>query len=45
MFSDTAKIKIQRVTQLDGYQGPEAFRTQLQQDIREIEAVKMKLGL
>jgi tripartite-type tricarboxylate transporter receptor subunit TctC len=33
------------VTQFDGYQGPEAFRVQLLQDMQEMEAVKKKLGL
>ena len=33
------------VTQLDGYQGPEAFRAQLLQDMQEMETVKKKLGL
>jgi tripartite-type tricarboxylate transporter receptor subunit TctC len=39
------KTYLKRVSQLDGYQGPEAFRTQLVQDIKETEAVKRKLGL
>lgn len=39
------KTYLKRVSQLDGYQGPEAFRTQLLQDIKETEAVKRKLGL
>lgn len=36
---------LQQVSQLDGFQGPEAFRAQLLQDIKETEAVKKKLGL
>ncbi len=39
------KAYLKRVTQLDGFQGPDAFRAQLQQDIRETEVVKKKLGL
>lgn len=39
------KTYLQRVAQLDGFQGPEAFRAQLLQDIKETEAVKKKLGL
>lgn len=39
------KTYLQRVSQLDGFQGPDAFRTQLVQDTRETEAVKKKLGL
>ena len=39
------KTYLQQVTQLDGFQGPEAFRVQLGQDMREMEAVKKKLGL
>ncbi len=39
------KTYLQQVSQLDGFQGPEAFRAQLLQDIRETEAVKKKLGL
>lgn len=39
------KTYLKRVTQLDGYQGPDAFRAQLLQDIKETEAVKKKLGL
>lgn len=39
------KTYLQQVTQLDGFQRPAAFRAQLTQDIREIEAVKKKLGL
>lgn len=39
------KTYLKQVTQLDGFQGPEAFRVQLMQDMREMEAVKKKLGL
>lgn len=39
------KTYLQRVAQLDGYQGPDAFKAQLLQDIKETEAVKKKLGL
>lgn len=39
------KSYLKRVTQLDGFQGPDAFRAQLLQDIKETEAVKKKLGL
>lgn len=39
------KTYLQRVSQLDGFQGPDAFRAQLVQDTRETEAVKKKLGL
>ena len=34
-----------RVSQLDGFQGPDAFRAQLMQDVKETDAVKKKLGL
>jgi hypothetical protein len=33
------------VSQLDGFQGPDAFRAQLTEDVKETEAVKKKLGL
>jgi len=36
---------LRQVTQLDGFQGPDAFRVQLMQDMQEMEAVKKKLGL
>jgi len=36
---------LKQVAQLDGFQGPEAFRAQLEQDMREMEALKKKLGL
>ncbi len=39
------KTYLQRVSQLDGFQGPDAFRAQLTQDTRETEVVKKKLGL
>jgi tripartite-type tricarboxylate transporter receptor subunit TctC len=39
------KTYLKQVTQLDGFQGPEAFRGQLMQDMREMDAVKKKLGL
>lgn len=39
------KTYLKRVSQLDGFQGPDAFRAQLMQDVRETETVKKKLGL
>lgn len=39
------KNYLRQVTQLDGFQGPDAFRAQLLQDMREMEAVKKKLEL
>jgi len=39
------KNYLKRVSQLDGYQGPAEFSAQLQQDVRETEAVKKRLGL
>ena len=39
------KNYLKQVTQLDGFQGPDAFRAQLAQDMHEMEAVKKKLGL
>ena len=39
------KSYLKQVTQLDGFQGPEAFRAQLMKDMQEMEAVKKKLGL
>ena len=39
------KTYLRQVTQLDGFQGPVAFKAQLMQDIREIETIKKKLGL
>ena len=39
------KAYLKQVTQLDGFQRPDAFRAQLAQDMREMETVKKKLGL
>ncbi len=39
------KAYLKQVTQLDGFQGPAAFKAQLAQDIGEIETIKKKLGL
>ena len=39
------KTYLRQVSQLDGFQGPAAFKVQLMQDVREIEAMKKKLGL
>lgn len=39
------KNYLRQVTQLDGFQYPDAFRAQLLRDMREMEAVKKKLGL
>jgi putative tricarboxylic transport membrane protein len=39
------KAYLKQVTQLDGFQGPDAFRAQLMEDMREMEAVKKKLGI
>ncbi|MEK6592427.1 MAG: tripartite tricarboxylate transporter substrate binding protein [Pseudomonadota bacterium] len=39
------KAYLKQVTQLDGFQGPDAFRAQLLQDMKEMEVVKKKLGL
>lgn len=39
------KTYLKRVSQLDGFQGPDAFHAQLVQDVKETEAVKKKLGL
>lgn len=39
------KTYLKRVSQLDGFQGPDAFRAQLVQDVKETETVKKKLGL
>jgi putative tricarboxylic transport membrane protein len=36
---------LKQVTQLDGFQGPAVFKAQLLQDVKEMEAVKKKLGL
>ena len=43
--TDEWKAYLRKVTQLDGYQGPDAFHKQLMEDMREMEAVKKKLGL
>lgn len=43
--TDEWKAYLKKVTQFDGYQGPDAFHAQLVQDIREIEGMKKKLGL
>lgn len=39
------KNYLKRVSQLDGFQGPDAFRAQLAEDVKETETVKKKLGL
>ena len=39
------KVYLKQVTQLDGFQGPDAFRAQLAEDMREMETVKKKLGI
>jgi putative tricarboxylic transport membrane protein len=39
------KAYLKQVTQLDGFQGPDAFRSQLLTDMREMQAVKKKLGI
>ena len=39
------KSYLRLVTQLDGFQGPDAFRAQLLEDMREMDIVKKKLGL
>ena len=39
------KAYLKNVAQLDGFQGPDAFRSQLVQDMREMDVVKKKLGL
>ena len=39
------KAYLKQVTQLDGFQGPDAFRAQLVADMREMEVVKKKLGI
>jgi tripartite-type tricarboxylate transporter receptor subunit TctC len=39
------KAYLRQVTQLDGFQGPEAFRGQLIDDMREMDSVKKKLGI
>ena len=39
------KAYLKQVTQLDGYQGPDAFKATLLQDMKEMEHYKKKLGL
>lgn len=39
------KNYLKKVSQLDGFQGPDEFRAQLLGDKQEVEAVKKKLGL
>lgn len=39
------KAYLKQVTQLDGFQGPDAFRAQLFADMKEMDAVKRKLGI
>lgn len=39
------KSYLKRVSQLDGFQGPDTFSAQLDKDVVETEAVKRKLGL
>jgi putative tricarboxylic transport membrane protein len=39
------KNYLRSVTQLDGFQGPEAFRAQLALDMQEMEMMKKRLGL
>jgi len=39
------KSYLKRVSQLDGFQGPDTFSAQLDKDVIETEAVKRKLGL
>jgi putative tricarboxylic transport membrane protein len=39
------KSYLKRVSQLDGFQGPDVFSAQLDKDVVETEAVKRKLGL
>ena len=39
------KAYLKQVTQLDGFQGPEDFRKQLLDDMREMDLVKKKLGI
>ncbi len=39
------KTYLRQSAQLDGFQGPAAFKAQLMQDVREIETIKKKLGL
>jgi putative tricarboxylic transport membrane protein len=39
------KAYLKQVTQLDGFQGPDAFRSQLLNDMQEMQVVKKKLGI
>ena len=39
------KAYLEQVTQLDGFMGPDEFKAQLLKDIRELEAIKKKLGI
>lgn len=39
------KAYLKQVTQLDGFQGPDSFRSQLLKDMQEMEVVKKKLGI
>lgn len=39
------KAYLRQVTQLDGFQGPDAFKAQLLQDMTEMERIKKKLNL
>ena len=39
------KTYLRNVVQLDGFQGPDAFRAQLLQDKQEIETLKKRLGI
>ena len=39
------KTYLRNVVQLDGFQGPDGFRSQLLQDKQEIEALKKRLGI
>jgi putative tricarboxylic transport membrane protein len=39
------KAYLKQVTQLDGYQGPDGFRTALLEEMKEMDVYKKKLGL
>ena len=39
------KAFLRQESQLDGFQGPDAFQAQIAQDRQEIEALKKRLGL
>ena len=39
------KAYLEQVTQLDGFMGPDEFKTQLLKDIQELESIKKKLGI